>query len=162
AGEFEDQRDPTEGVAGPGEGGLRDPVAAEEVADASEFTEHELEPQLVDLMDGDEPQLRVLEFAVVAAETGLECEQLFDLDVVPVGRRGPMGRAPGCSHAVDHPMGAMEVKAFARAGRRRGLTPRRAGRHPSASRFPTTPPPTTGLHDADPFLSSSRRPDCRP
>ena len=52
----------------------------------SDAADHQLEPDLVDLMDGDEADLVVTQSGLVIGDPTLQREQLFDSDVVPVGR----------------------------------------------------------------------------
>ena len=72
------------GLHGAGERVLGDVGLREQVARGRQLAEHQLEPQLVDLVDHDEAHLVVGQVALARVEAALQLQQLLDLDVVPV------------------------------------------------------------------------------
>jgi hypothetical protein len=63
-------------------------VLVEEVAQEPQLVQDQLEPQLEDLVHGDEQHLVVRELGFVGRQARLQREQLLDAHVVPVVRRG--------------------------------------------------------------------------
>ena len=64
-----------------------EPYSDQEIARRRELSDHELEPELVDLVDDDEEDLVVREAALVVVRPTLQSQQVLDVDVVPVVQR---------------------------------------------------------------------------
>ncbi len=86
-GDPEDRRDAPEPLHGAGQLLLGDTGRHEQITRAPQVPQDQLEPELIDLMNGDEQRLLVRDLLVLSGEPLLKREEFFNSDVVPVGRR---------------------------------------------------------------------------
>jgi hypothetical protein len=89
----------------------RTALASKEPPHGDELPERELQPELVDLVDGDEEHLVIGERGVVVLEPTLQGGDLLDLDVVPVRRRL-------AAHDATLPRGVARLKRGRESSRR--------------------------------------------
>ena len=82
----EQRDDPTNAAHRIRHGLVLDHLLVEEVPQGSRLATDELEPELEDLVNGDEEDLVVRQVVLAALESGLQGEQILDPDVVPVVR----------------------------------------------------------------------------